>query len=183
MSMLLSLWLPILVTTIVLFFASFLAWVVLPHHKPDIKRWPDEERLLTFIRESGAAPGDYLFPYIEDKDMKEDWAQARYNEGPWGMVKIWPGKASMGGNMLKTVLYFFVVSAAVAYAGTLALTPGAPFMDVFQLIAVTAILAHTSGGVLREIWFTRPLRGKLMDFIDGLVYGLITAGLFAWLWV
>lgn len=62
MSMLLSLWLPILVTMIVLFFTSFLTWVVLPHHKPDLKRWPDEDKLLAFIRESEASAGDYLFP-------------------------------------------------------------------------------------------------------------------------
>ncbi len=44
MSALIGLWLPILITTVVLFFASFLAWVISPHHKPDIRRWPDEDR-------------------------------------------------------------------------------------------------------------------------------------------
>ena len=62
MEWLIDLWLPVVVITPVLFIASFLAWVVLPHHKPDIRRWPDEDRLLEFVRQSGAEPGEYLFP-------------------------------------------------------------------------------------------------------------------------
>lgn len=188
MSMLLSLWLPIVATTVVLFFASFLAWVVLPHHKPDAKRWPDEDRLMKFVRESGAVPGEYLFPLIEGKEMQEDWAQAdrakgRYAEGPWGTVNLWSKPPSPPRNMLKTVLFFLVVTTAVAYIGTLGLSPGASVGEVFRLTGITAILAHTSGGVLREIWFTRPLRAKLMDALDGVAYGVLTGLIFAWLWV
>lgn len=183
MSQLLSLWLPIIATTLVLFFASFLAWVVLPHHKPDIRRWPDEDRLLDFVRQSDAEAGEYLFPLIDDKDMKEDWAKERYADGPWGSITLWAGQPAMGANMVKSVLFFLVVTLVVAYLGTFALPAGAEFATVFHFMAITAILAHTSGGVLREIWFTRPLRAKLMDFIDGVAYGLITAAIFAWLWI
>jgi hypothetical protein len=115
--MLLQLWLPILVTTVVLFFTSFLAWVVLPHHKPDVRRWPSEDALLDFIRSSGGQPGEYLFPLIDEKDMKEDWAKKRYADGPWGMVNVWAQQPNMGLNMVKTVLFFLVVSILVGYVG------------------------------------------------------------------
>jgi len=47
---------------------------------------------------------------------------------------------------------------------------------------VAAILAYTAGSICREIWFTRPLRAKLMDFIDGVAYGIITGVIFGLLW-
>lgn len=182
MTFLLSLWLPILVTTVVLFFASFLAWVVLPHHKPDIKSWPDEGALLRFVRDSGVSPGEYMFPLIDQKDLKEEWAVRRYEEGPWGMVNIWPAKPNMGANMIKTVLFFLAVTILVAYVGLAALPAGAAFGEVFRIVGVTAILAHTTGGICREIWFTRPLRAKLMDALDGIVFGLLTGVIFALMW-
>ncbi|NBB92021.1 MAG: hypothetical protein GVY32_02510 [Gammaproteobacteria bacterium] len=182
MTFLLSLWLPILVTTIVLFFASFLAWVVLPHHKPDYRRWPDEDALMRFVRESGAAPGEYLFPLIDQKDLKEDWAKGRYDAGPWGMVNVWPAKPNMGANLLKTVLFFLVVTSLVALVAWPALGAGAGSAEVFHIVGLTAILAHTTGGMCREIWFTRPLRAKLMDALDGVAFGLLTGLVFALLW-
>lgn len=182
MSTLLSLWLPILIITVALFFASFLAWAVLPHHKPDIRRWPDEDRLRAFVRESGAAPGEYLFPLVQDHEMKDPEALKRYDTPPWGMVNVWAGKPSMAANMVKTVLFFFVVTVLIAYVGAAALPAGTAFATVMQVLGTTAILAHTAGGICREIWFTRPLRAKLMDVVDGVAYGLITGAVFAWLW-
>ncbi len=35
MEPLLDLWLPIVVSAVIVFVASFLAWMVLPHHKGD----------------------------------------------------------------------------------------------------------------------------------------------------
>lgn len=182
MEWLTALWLPILITTVALFFASFLAWVVLPHHKPDIRRWPDEDQLLEFLRQSQAQAGEYLFPLIDEKDMREDWARQRYAEGPWGMVILWPAQPNMPANMIKTVLFFLLVTVLVAYVGANALPDGANFGQVFQIVGTTAILAHCAGGVCREIWFTRPLRAKLMDLIDGLAFGVITGVIFSLMW-
>lgn len=177
-----ALWLPVLMTTVVLFVASFLAWVVLPHHKPDVRRWPEEERLLDFVRESGAAPGEYLFPLIEQDEMKEDRARQRYERGPWGLIRVWPRQPDMVRNMAATFGYFLLVTLLVAYVAAAALTPGAVFGEVFRIVATTAILAYCAGGVLNEIWFTRPLRAKLMNAIDGLVYGAITGVIFGLMW-
>ncbi|NEZ03140.1 hypothetical protein G4Y73_03120 [Wenzhouxiangella sp. XN201] len=182
MSALIGLWLPIVITTVVLFFASFLAWAISPHHKPDVRKWPDEDRLLEFIRASDAPPGEYLFPMIDEKDMKEDWAKQRYAAGPWGMVNVWPAQPNMGANMVKTVLFFLIVTIVIAHLGTLTLPAGASFERVFHIVGLIAVLAHTTGGICREIWFTRPLRAKVMDVVDGVVYGLITGLTFALMW-
>lgn len=182
MEMLIALWLPILVATVVLFFASFLAWVVLPHHKPDVKQWPDEDRLLALLRESRPEPGEYMFPFCRPEEMKEEDVRKRYEAGPWGMVNIWPSAPNMPANMVKTVVTFLVITMLVAYVAATALPVGASFSEVFRLVGVTAILAHTTGGICREIWFTRPLRARLMDGVDGVAFGLITAAIFGLLW-
>lgn len=183
MEMLFSLWLPIIVCAVVLFFASFLAWAVLPHHKPDFKKWPDEGRLLEFIRESGAAPGEYIFPWCGDNaSMKDPAVQEKLAAGPWGVINVQPGQCSMGRNMALTLLYFLVVSFFIGYVGAAALAPGAGFRQVLQITGTTAILAYTASEILHGIWFTRPLRAKLMNFIDGVVYGVITGVIFGILW-
>lgn len=182
MDMLLSLWLPIVITTVALFFASFLAWNVLPHHKPDLRTWPEEERLLQFIRDSGAPAGEYPFPMCTLEELKHEAGRQRLATGPWGMVNVWPAPPPMGRNMVMTVLFFLVVTVLVAYVGSVAVPAGATLAQVFQVVGVTAILAHSTGGICREIWFTRPLRAKLMDLIDGIAYGAITGLVFGLLW-
>ncbi len=182
MDMLLALWLPIVVATFAVFFASFLAWTVLGHHNADYRRWPDEDRLLAFVRQSGAEAGEYIFPLIEPAQRNQTDGQARYAAGPWGMVSIWPAQPNMARNLVMTALSIFVITCLIAYVGAAALPSGAGFGIVFQVIGTTAILAHTAGAVCREIWFTRPLRAKLMDFLDGLAYGVVTGIVFGLMW-
>ena len=38
---LIDLWLPILVAAVIVWFASALIWMAMPHHKKDIKKLPD----------------------------------------------------------------------------------------------------------------------------------------------
>ena len=182
MEMLFSLWLPILVCTVALYLLSFVFWVVLPHHKPDVRKWPDEDALLHFVRGGGAAPGQYMFPLIEQEDCKKPEAIERYQQGPWGMVVLWPTQPNMAMNMVKTILLFLIITTLVGYVGALTLAPGTAFGSVFQVIGLTAVLAHTTGGMLNEVWFTKPLRARLMNLLDGIVYGVVTGLIFAWLW-
>ncbi|MEM1081304.1 MAG: hypothetical protein AAGH65_06960 [Pseudomonadota bacterium] len=180
--MLISLWLPIVLCTAVLFLLSFLFWAVSPHHKPDVRQWPDEEALLEFVRRSDAQPQQYMFPLIAEADYKNPDAIERYNNGPWGMLVLWPAKSNMAMNMIKTVTLLLVITCTVAYVGLLTLPAGTSFAGVFHVIGIVAVLAHTTGGMLNEVWFSKPLRAKAMNALDGVVYGLVTALLMAWLW-
>ena len=73
MAALMELWLPIVVSAVIVFFASFLAWVVLPHHKGDWKGLPNEDALNNTIRTTSIKPGQYMFPYCaSSKDMKSE---------------------------------------------------------------------------------------------------------------
>jgi hypothetical protein len=59
-----SLWLPIIVSGIALFFASWAAWMLLPHHKGDWKGLPDEEGIMAALRNFNIPPGQYNFPHV-----------------------------------------------------------------------------------------------------------------------
>lgn len=41
-----ALWLPILLAAVIVFFASFTMHMVLPYHKSDYQKLPDEDKLL-----------------------------------------------------------------------------------------------------------------------------------------
>ena len=53
-----TLWLPVVLSAVALFFASFLAWMVLPHHKGDWVKLPEEERFENAVRELNLPAGE-----------------------------------------------------------------------------------------------------------------------------
>ncbi len=178
---LLSLWLPILVSAAVIFVASFLAWMVLPHHKADFKKLPDEDKLAAAI--AGAEPAQYMFPFCAGSaEMRDPEFQSRWNKGPHGLLVLRAGPPSMGMNMAITFLFYILVGIFVGYLTGVALPAGADYLNVFQVAGTAAVMAYVFGSIPNAIWFGRPWRAVGMDAIDGVVYGLLTAGVFGWLW-
>jgi hypothetical protein len=178
-----SLGLPILLSAIAVFVASFLAWVVIGHHTPDWNELPDEEATITLLQKSGAKAGQYMFPMMRSKEqMADESKQRRMDSGPWGTVNIWARPVNMGRNLLQTFVFYLVASFFVGYLGTLALDPGASFSRVFQVTGTAGILAYAFGGVPNAIWFGTHFRSAIMDVIDGICFGLITGLVFASMW-
>ncbi len=79
-------------------------------------------------------------------------------------------------------VFFVIVSVFIAYVGSRTLPPGTPYLDVFQVVGTVAILAYAASSIPHTIWFGRPWSNTLKDIVDGVVYGLLTAGVFGWLW-
>ena len=63
---------PILVSAVLVFIASFLAWVVSPHHKSDWKKLPDEEAVRAAMNKEKLEPGQYMVPYGTDQSAMAD---------------------------------------------------------------------------------------------------------------
>jgi hypothetical protein len=183
MAELFALWLPIVVASVAVFFASFLAWVVIGHHTPDWREHPDEGGLMDFLQKSGSTSGYYMFPMARTKEeMSQGVKKQRLDSGPWGTVNIFSGPVNMGRNLGLTFLFYFVTSVFIAYVGTLGLDPGAGFSKVFQMTGTVGILAYAFGPIGNAIWFGTHLRPAVMDVIDGVVFGLVTGLVFASLW-
>ena len=183
MNELTGLWGPIILSAVVVFIASFIAWTISPHHKGDYQGLSNEEAMLSAIRAGNVAPGMYMIPYCADwSELKDPDKKAKYEAGPYGVLNVWPGIPNMGKNMAFTFLFFLVTSFFIAYLTSVALDPGAGFSAVFQVAGTAGILAYCFASMPNNIWFNKPLRAVVMDVLDGVVYGLVTGAVFGWMW-
>jgi hypothetical protein len=183
MELLIPLWLPILLSTVVVWIISAVVWMALPHHKRDFIALPDEDGFMDAVRKSGIKPGNYIFPDFRDpKVMKSEKTQKALNEGPVGHLSVWQTPLTMGGKMAATFIVYLVVSTLIAYLTRVALPGAAPFAKVFQVAATAGILAYCFSFIPNAVWFGSYKRTIVANVVDGIVYGLITGALFAWLW-
>lgn len=181
-----SLWLPILLSAVAVFILSSLAWTALPHHHGDMKKLPNEDAMMAAVRAQNAQPGIYFFPHMKDcnKAKTDEAAKAKFENGPHGMLHVWPASAfgKMGRNMVLSFLFYLVTGLFIAYLGTLALPGGSEFMKVFQVTGTAGLLAYCFATIPGAIWFGTPLRNVVTCLVDGVVYALATGAIFAWLW-
>jgi hypothetical protein len=176
----LALWLPILLSGVALFFASWLAWMMLPHHKKEWTGLANEDAVMDAIRNAGVGAGQYVFPYAEcSADMGSQAFKAKVQAGPNGSLVVWSRPCSMGKNMALTLLFFLVVSFTIAYLAAMVIPPIEDGWFVFRFVGTAGVLVYAPANILNGIWFGRKLLG---DILDGIVYGLITGAIFAALW-
>lgn len=175
-----SLWLPIILSGVALFFASWAAWMLLPHHKGEWKALPDEEGVMAALRKFNVPPGQYNFPHAcSHSEMNTDDFKRRKEAGPGGYLTVWRTWPNMGVNMLCTILFFTIANFVIAYLAGMAISPGADFLTVFRFVGTAGILTYGTANILNGIWFSRKM---VADIIDGIAYGLITGLIFAALW-
>jgi hypothetical protein len=183
MELLIPLWLPILVSAAAIWIISAVVWMAMPHHKRDFINLPDEDGFMDDLRKRGIKPGNYVFPDFRDpKAMKSEKVQKALEEGPVGHLSVWPTPLTMGSKMFATFIVYLVVSILIAYLTRVALPGPAPFAKVFQVAATAGILAYCFSFIPNAVWFGSYKRTIVANVVDGIVYGLITGALFAWLW-
>ena len=177
-----SLWLPILLSAIAVFIASSLIWTVVQWHNGDWHKLPNEEAARQAL--SGTPPGEYNLPHAADgKARRSDEWQARYKEGPAVMMTVLPhGSMAMGKQFVQWILYTLLISFVVAYVAAATLNAGTDYLKVFQVTGTTAWLAYAGATVPGSVWFGHGWGRTFKEIIDGLLYALLTAGIFGWLW-
>jgi hypothetical protein len=175
-----SLWLPIVVSGVVVFFAAFLAWMALPHHRKDWGRLGNEDRFFEMLRDQGIEPGEYMFPWCHG--LEKDEMQTRYKAGPWGTLYVLDAQPNFARNLVLTFLFYLAVSLLAGYVASMSLAEGADAAQVFRVVSVCAMMGYCLGSIPGEIFTGRRLRPMLACFADGVVFALITGGIFAWLW-
>jgi len=180
-----SLWLPILLSAVAVFIASSVIHMVVRWHDHDYAKLPQEDSIVEAIRSSGASPGEYLFPCADDPadNMRSPEIREKWARGPAGMLRIYPaGQVNMGKNLVHWFLYCVVVGLFAGYLGAATLGPGTEYLRVFQVVGTAAFLAY-AGAIWHDvIWFGARPANALRSIVDGLLYGLLTAGVFGWLW-
>ena len=176
--------LPILVAAVLVFLASSVIHMVLPFHRSDWRRLPAEDRLLDAIRGLSIPPGDYFAPHAASPDaMKNPEFIAKMQKGPLVILTLAAGgSTSMGRNLAMWFVYILGVSIFAAYITGRALGPGASYLEVFRFAGATAFAGYSFALFQNSIWYRRNWTATIKSAADGLVYALLTAGAFGWLW-
>lgn len=179
-----ALWLPILLSAIVVFAVSAAVWMVMPHHRNDFAPADDEDALMDAVRRSAAGPGMYTFPWAPDREMSSETYRERLAAGPVGILRVRDPRSvlDMRRSMAKSVLLHGVIAGFVAYLASSTLDAGASHPSVFQVTGTAAFMAYGFTAFQESIWFGLPGRVAFKHALDGLVYALLTAGIFGWLW-
>lgn len=178
-----ALWLPILLSALIVFLASSIMHTALPYHRGDYRQLPDEDKLLAALRAAGLTRGLYIFPFANHRDMKTPAMQDKYKQGPVGMMTIFPtGPVRMPKFLGQWFGYCLLISFFLAYLTAHTVAPGARYLAVFRVVGTAAFLAYGLGQFSNAIWKGQTLSMTLKEVLDGLVYGLLTAGIFSWLW-
>lgn len=179
-----SLWLPIVLAAVLVFVVSSIIHTVLTYHQNDFRKLPDEEAVRAALRPLDLPPGEYVVPKpASSKEMKTPEFQQKMREGPVVFLNVFPpGQFAMGKSLVQWFVYALVVGVFAGYVAGRTLPPGEEYLQVFRVTGTVAFVGYGLALVQASIWFGRRWSTTLKSVFDALVYGLLTAGVFGWLW-
>ena len=179
-----SLWIPIVASAVIAFVASFILHMLLPFHRGDMQKVPKEDDLLDALRRLNIPPGDYAAPHAGSPEaMKDPAFIAKMKKGPTVFMTVSPGgEYAMGKYLAMWFVYQLAVSGIAAYVAGRALPAGASYLEVFRFAGCAAFIAYAMALPQHSIWYRRNWGTTIRSMIDGLIYGLLVAGTFGWLW-
>jgi hypothetical protein len=183
MEFLVQLWLPILLSAVFVFIVSSVIHMATPLHKGDFRKLKDEDAVMSALRAAGVEPGVYMFPCSQCTDEKCAPKIETQKGGPVGWLTIAPpGGINMGRSLFLWFVYCLIVSVLTAYVAWHALGAGVPYLRVFRIAGTAAILGHAVGYFQDSVWKGAKFSTTAKFILDGVIYGLVTAGTFGWLW-
>ena len=179
-----SLLIPILLSAVFVFIVSSIIHMMLPYHRSDFKKVPSEDDVMDALRKFDIPPGDYVIPRAGSPEvMRSPEFKEKSNKGPVAMITVMKsGPPAMGGSLIQWFIYCVVVGIFAAYIAGRALGPEAHYLAVFRFAGATAFLGYALALFQNSIWYKRNWSATLKSVFDGLVYALVTAGTFGWLW-
>jgi hypothetical protein len=179
-----ELWMPILLSAVAVFIVSSFIHMVLPWHKNDYPRIPNEDAVRNALRPLNIPPGEYMVPRpSSQKEMGSQEFAEKIRTGPVMMLNVWPNKMMpMTTNLMNWFIYTLVTSFFAAYITSRAVGPGTNYLVVFRFIGTTAFMGYALGIWQQSIWYRQSVAISIKSTIDGLIYACFTAGVFGWLW-
>lgn len=178
-----ALWIPILLSAVIVFIASSIIHMVLPYHRSDYKQLPDEDKILAALRPASLSRGLYVFPYCTHKDMKSPAIAEKQKQGPVGsMTVLQSGPPNMGKYLGTWFAYCVIIGIFTAYLTGRTVAPGTHYLAVFRVAGTVAFMAYGVGQFSDSIWKGLPWSNTIKHVFDGLIFALLTAGTFGWLW-
>lgn len=181
---LVALWLPILVSAVVVFVASSVIHMVLKYHANDFQAVPAEHDVMEALRRFSLPPGEYMMPRPESMAaLKSPAFLEKLSRGPVAMVTVMKnGPMNMGRSLRHWFIYCLFMSLFAAYITNLAVGPGTELRVVFRFASCAAFMGYGLALWQNTIWHHRSWVTTLKSNIDALIYGFLTGGVFAWFW-
>jgi hypothetical protein len=178
-----SLWLPILLSAVAVFVVSSVIHMFLGYHSADYRKLPAEDEFMAAVRKLDIPPGDYMVPCPTGHAAFKDPAfQEKFKAGPRAMMTVFGPYTGMGAQLGLWFLYAVLIGVTAAYISGRALAPGAHYLKVFRFAGATAFYGYSLAHLQASIWYKKSWGTTLRNVFDGLVYALVTAGFFGWLW-
>ncbi|HEY6951639.1 MAG TPA: hypothetical protein VI758_04480 [Bacteroidota bacterium] len=179
-----ALWLPILLSSVFVFIVSSIIHTVSPWHKNDYPKMDNEDKVMDALRPLNIPPGDYMIPRPNDmKDMRSAQFIEKLKKGPKVIFTVLPGgNPGMAKNLIGWFVYCVVVGVFGGYVAGRALPVGAAYLQVFRFVGTVAFAGYSLALWQMSIWYSRSWSTTIKSTIDGLIYALLTAGTFGWLW-
>jgi hypothetical protein len=181
---LMSLWMPILLSAVMVFVASSVIHMILTYHRSDYGKLSAEDAVMEALRKYRIPPGDYMVPCATGpKSMKDPGFLEKIKKGPVIIMTVMKsGSFGMGGQLAQWFLYCVVVSVFSGYVAGRALPTGTDYISVFRFTGTVAFVGYALALWQNTIWYKKAWTTTLKSTVDGLVYGLLTGGVFGWLW-
>jgi hypothetical protein len=176
-----TLWLPILVSAVIVFIAGSVIWMAMPWHRTDWNKTADEDAVRAALRST--SPGMYSVPNVRERaDFADPEVKQKLEDGPQAFITVVPaGMPQMGGKLLMMFGYNLVVAIVCAYFVSRTLVSGADYLAVFRVSGAVAFVAYGMAYVQESIWFGRDWSMTVKSFLDALIYAMLTGGVFGWL--
>jgi len=179
-----ELWQPIVLSAVLVFITSSIVHMVLKYHASDYKLLPNEDAVRAAIRAGNPEPRQYIIPYCKEmKDLQSPEMKQKFEEGPVAVLNLKPpGATGMGKSLVQWFVFSLVVSFFIAYVAAHTVPRGTPYLEVFRVVGTIGWLAYAAAQLPAAIWMGKPWSIAWKEVLDGLLYGLMTAGTFGWLW-
>ncbi|HYM81202.1 MAG TPA: hypothetical protein VEY91_07295, partial [Candidatus Limnocylindria bacterium] len=102
-----SLWLPIVLSGVIVFVTSSIIHMVLGYHKNDYRALPAQDEIQEALRKFNLPMGDFMLPRAADmKDMSTPAFIEKLKKGPVMVVTVMPnGPWTMGAQLGQWFLY------------------------------------------------------------------------------
>jgi hypothetical protein len=136
------------------------------------------------LRAVGVTPGRvYSFPHCTHKDMKSPEVVEKFKRGPVGLLTVMPsGAPAMGKYVGLWFLNCVVVGIFVAYLTARTRVRATDYLQIFRVAGAVAFMGYGVGQIQDSIWKGQTWGVTAKHVFDGLIYALLTAGTFGWLW-
>jgi len=180
-----SILLPTIVSAIAVFVLSAVIHIALPWwHRSDYVALPNEAGVMDALRPFAIPPGEYLAPRpASSEDARSAEYQERVKRGPVFSINVRPnGQGSFGKLLALWFVYLLIVNWLAGHVAQMALGANNDVHDILHAVGLSAFLAYSAALWQVAIWFNRPILTTVKATIDGLLYAIVTAMVFVWMW-